>query len=137
MNGTAANAISADYATSAGNASTVNNHTVASDVPANAKFTDTWVANSVSTAGYVSAPGASNTNKVWKTNESGVPGWRDDSNTEYDIISAAEVTGGTATTGRLVTANVLRHLTVDNADSATNADSASYATNAGYASRAG
>ena len=137
LNGTAANAISADYATSAGNASTVNNHTVASDVPANAKFTDTWVANSVSTAGYVSAPGASNTNKVWKTNESGVPGWRDDSNTEYDIISAAEVTGGTATTGRLVTANVLRHLTVDNADSATNADSASYATNAGYASRAG
>ena len=37
-----------------GDAATVNNHTVASDVPANAVFTDTWKALSTSQAGYVS-----------------------------------------------------------------------------------
>ena len=36
-----------------GDAATVNNHTVASDVPANAVFTDTWNALSTSQAGYV------------------------------------------------------------------------------------
>ena len=41
-------------ATSATNASKVNNHTVNSDVPANAVFTDTWKALSTSQAGYVS-----------------------------------------------------------------------------------
>lgn len=34
--------VKTDYSTSAGNATTVNGHTVNSDVPANAKFTDTW-----------------------------------------------------------------------------------------------
>jgi len=53
---------------------------------------NTWVANTVSAAGYVSAPGASNTNKVWKTDGSGVPGWRDDANTDTGATSV-EVTG--------------------------------------------
>lgn len=46
--------------------------------------TNTWNANSKSVAGYVSAPGAV-ANKVWKTDASGNPGWRDDANTTYDV----------------------------------------------------
>lgn len=134
--GTASNALSANYANSAGNANTVNNHTVASDVPANAVFTDTWVANSVSTAGYVTAPGTSNKNKVWKTNDSGVPGWRDDNNTEYDVMTATEASGGTATTGRVVTAALLKNLSVASAETAGYAACADYATNAGFAANA-
>ena len=34
--------VETDYANSAGNSAKVNNHTVKSDVPENAKFTDTW-----------------------------------------------------------------------------------------------
>lgn len=40
---------------------------------------NTWIPNSVSDAGYVTAPGSSNLNKVWKTDENGNPNWRDDS----------------------------------------------------------
>lgn len=43
---------------------------------------DTWVANSASDAGYVAA-GAGHADKVWKTNASGVPAWRDDEDTTY------------------------------------------------------
>lgn len=51
--------------------------------------TNTWNANTVSVAGYVSAPGTSNANKVWKTDASGNPGWRDDANTTYSNMSGA------------------------------------------------
>ena len=44
---------------------------------------NTWVANTKDAAGYVSAPGSNNANKVWKTNASGEPAWRDDTNTAH------------------------------------------------------
>lgn len=56
--------------------------------------TNTWVANSKDVAGYVSAPTSSNANKVWKTDGSGQPGWRDDANTLYTLPLAANGTRG-------------------------------------------
>jgi hypothetical protein len=40
--------------------------------------TDTWIANALDTAGYVAAPSGTTANKVWKTDGSGNPAWRDD-----------------------------------------------------------
>lgn len=46
--------------------------------------TNTWNANSKTVAGYVAAPGAI-ADKVWKTDATGNPAWRDDANTTYSV----------------------------------------------------
>ena len=55
---------------------------------------DTWVANALNTAGYVSAPTSSNANKVWKTDASGNPAWRDDADTDTTYTNATTSAAG-------------------------------------------
>ena len=50
--------------------------TVDTNVPENAKFTDTWNANALGVAGYIAAPTSTTVNLVWKTNAEGNPDWR-------------------------------------------------------------
>ena len=64
--------------------------TIASSVPADAKFTDTntWRPNSASNEGYV-VSGKGHANKVWKTDANGNPGWRNDDNSTYSVFSGS------------------------------------------------
>lgn len=50
---------------------------------ANNTDTNTWNANALNVAGYVAAPNSSTANKVWKTDATGNPAWRDDTDTVY------------------------------------------------------
>ena len=53
--------------------------------------TNTWNANSLNVAGYVAAPGAV-ANKVWKTDASGNPAWRDDADTIVTSLAWTSIT---------------------------------------------
>ena len=55
--------------------SNLNGHTVESDVPANAKFTDTWKQNTAVSDGYILA-GYNYPDRVWATDGFGQPHWR-------------------------------------------------------------
>lgn len=58
--------------------------------------TDTWVANTEASDGYVTNPNGASS-KVWKTNENGVPGWRDEKDTTYsNMIGATSSAAGRA-----------------------------------------
>lgn len=49
---------------------------------------NTWQANTASQDGYVTS-GSGQANKVWKTDSNGIPSWRDDDNTTYDIMTGS------------------------------------------------
>lgn len=70
--------------------------------------TNTWNANTKTVAGYVAAPGDV-ANKVWKTDATGNPGWRDDAdtdtNTTYTAGTGLTLTGTSFSVTKTITAS--------------------------------
>jgi hypothetical protein len=54
--------------------------------------TNTWTANAKDVAGYVAAPVTATANKVWKTDGSGNPAWRDDADTITTSLAWTSIT---------------------------------------------
>lgn len=71
-----------------GNAATVNGHTVKSDVPANAKFTDT-VYNHPTSSGNKHIPSGGASGQILRWSADGEATWGNDNNTTYSNASAS------------------------------------------------
>lgn len=74
------------------------NITISSNNTISANCPDTWQVNTKLQEGYVTA-GNGYVNKVWKTDASGMPGWRDDDNTTYTPASTTPLMDGTGAVG--------------------------------------
>lgn len=74
-----------------GNASTVNGHTVGTNVPANAKFTDT-VYTHPSTAGNKHIPSGGSSGQILRWESDGTAVWGADNNTTYKSMTGASDT---------------------------------------------
>lgn len=88
VDNTADSAKSVKYANSAGNASKVNNHTVDSNVPSGAKFTDT-VYSHPTTSGNKHIPSGGSSGQILRWSADGTAVWGADNNTIYSDMKGA------------------------------------------------